>query len=160
MPYIDGRLVVGSGYDIVEGGRQHKIPYMIGSTSHDMMPPILYSMAKDWCERQDTPAYSWYFERKLPGDNHGAWHSSDLWYWFGTLENGWRPFNDKDYALSDLMTTYLTNFAKTGDPNGKGLPAWEIGEGSIRLGGKKNEMGEPSKLKMTWTMLTNHAPGE
>ena len=71
-----------------------------------------------------------------------------------------RPFGDKDHDLSDLMTTYLTNFAKTGDPNGAGLPAWEIGEESICLGGKKNQMGKPSKLKMTWTMLTNHAPGE
>ena len=160
MPYIDGRLVVGKAADLVEQGRHHKIPYMIGSTSHDMMPPILYSMAKGWCDKQETPAYSWYFERMLPGDNHGAWHSSDLWYWFGTLENGWRPFGDKDHDLSDLMTDYLTNFAKTGDPNGEGLPAWEIGEESICLGGKKNQMGKPSKLKMTWTMLTNHAPGE
>lgn len=160
MPYIDGRLVVGSGHDIVEQGRQHKIPYMVGSTSHDMMPPFLYSMATKWCEKQETPAYSWYFERMLPGDNHGAWHSSDLWYWFGTLENGWRPFEERDHAISDLMTDYLTNFAKNGDPNGEGLPAWEMGEESICIGGKKDKMGKPSKLKMTWTMLTNHAPGE
>ena len=160
MPYIDGRLVVDTGANLVEQGRHHKIPYLVGSTSHDMMPPLLYSMATKWCELQQTPAYSWYFERMLPGDNHGAWHSSDLWYWFGTLDNCWRPFNDKDYELANIMTDYLTNFAKTANPNGEGLPAWTEDGGSIRLGGKKNEMGTPSKLKMTWTMLTNHAPGE
>ena len=161
MPYIDGRLVVGAGSDIVAQGRHHKIPYMIGSTSHDMMPPILYSMATKWCkEQEEAPAYSWYFERMLPGDKHGAWHSSDLWYWFGTLRNGWRPFKEKDYALADDMATYLTNFAKTGNPNGGNLPEWETGDQSMMLGGRKNKMGNPSKLKMTWTMFTNHAPGE
>ena len=161
MPYIDGRLVVGAGSDIVAQGRHHKIPYMIGSTSHDMMPPILYSMATKWCkEQEEAPAYSWYFERMLPGDKHGAWHSSDLWYWFGTLRNGWRPFKEKDHALADDMATYLTNFAKTGNPNGGNLPEWETGDQSMMLGGRKNGMGNPSKLKMTWTMFTNHAPGE
>ena len=161
MPYIDGRLVVGAGSDIVAQGRHHKIPYMIGSTSHDIMPPIIYSMATKWCkEQEEAPAYSWYFERMLPGDKHGAWHSSDLWYWFGTLRNGWRPFKEKDYALADDMATYLTNFAKTGNPNGGNLPEWETGDQSMMLGGRKNGMGNPSKLKMTWTMFTNHAPGE
>ncbi len=161
MPYIDGKLVVETGTNMVAQGRYHKIPYMIGSTSHDIIPPILNSMAIKWCKLQEEiPAYSWYFERMLPGDNHGAWHSSDLWYWFGTLRNGWRPFTEKDYALADDMTTYLTNFAKTGDPNDDRLISWESGERSLRLGGRKHEMGSPSKLKMTWTMLTNHAPGE
>ena len=160
MPYIDGRLIVGSGASLLEQGRHKKIPYMVGSTSHDMMPPFLYSMAKNWCQAQEIPAYSWYFERMLPGDKHGAWHSSDLWYWFGTLENGWRPFTERDEEISDLMTDYLTNFAKTGDPNGEDLPTWETGEESMRLGGKKDKMGKPSTLKQVVTMLTNHAPGE
>ena len=160
MPFIDGNLVVGSGAEILERGEHHKIPYMLGSTSHDMMPPILYSMAKKWCQAQEIPAYSWYFERMLPGDKHGAWHSSDLWYWFGTLKNGWRPFEEKDFALSDLMTDYLVAFARTGNPNCEGRPEWTSGKESIRLGGAKEEMGKPSTLKQIVTMLTNHAPGE
>ena len=48
-PCIDGELVVGTGCDILAKGQQHHIPYMIGTTSHDVMPPILYSMAKKWC---------------------------------------------------------------------------------------------------------------
>ena len=159
-PVVDGRLIVGAGASLLEQGRYHKIPYMAGSTSHDIIPPVIYSMATKWCQAQEVPAYSWYFERMLPGDKHGAWHSSDLWYWFGTLENGWRPFTERDYEIADLMTDYLTNFAKTGDPNGEYLPTWETGKESICIGDKKSKMGKPCTLKQVVTMLTNHAPGE
>lgn len=167
-PCIDGVFLTESAVDTVAAGKQKNIPYMTGTTSHDMMPPILFSMAKDWTLTQNKqgkqPSYTWFFDRMLPGDNCGAWHSSDLWYWFGTLANGWRPFEEKDYAISDQMVSYLTNFAKTGNPNDGTLLTWEpvgqtqdkvlcIGEGDTR-------MGKPSKLKLTITMLTNKAVGE
>ena len=120
FPCIDGELVVGGGLEMLARGEQHPIPYMIGTTSEDMMPPILYSMAKKWCKKQSTDAYLWYFNRNLPGDNHGAWHSSDLWYWFGTLENCWRPFTEKDYALAEEMSSRLCAFASSGNPNAHG----------------------------------------
>src|SRR5690606_28663723 len=33
-------------------------------------------------------------------------------------------WTDADRRLSDQMMTYWSNFAKTGDPNGSGLPQW------------------------------------
>ena len=163
-PCIDGRLVVGNGTELLAAGKQHKISYMAGVTSEDMMPPILFSMSRDWCAVQTEKSYVWFFDRQLPGDDCGAWHSSDLWYWFGTLANGWRPMEEKDQNLSDRMTDYLANFCKFGDPNGAGLPAWLpcdqgqkkalcMGEGPIR-------MEKPKMLKLLKTMLTNKAVGE
>jgi len=164
FPCIDGRLVTGTGADLLAKDMQHKIPYMAGVTSEDMMPPILFSMAKKWNGAQSTPAYTWYFDRQLPGDENGAWHSSDLWYWFGTLPNCWRPMEEKDYELSNQMTDYLCNFAKTGNPNDENLPVWETAATEknkvMNFGEQPTGMRKPSKAKMILTMLTNKAVGE
>ncbi len=164
FPVLDGRFVVGTGVDLLKAGKQKAISYMAGSTSEDVMPPIIYQMAKDWCAAQSKPSYAWFFDRRLPGDENGAWHSSDLWYWFGTLPNCWRPMTKKDFDLSGQMTDYLTNFCKYGDPNGAGLTAWlPMGKRQkkvLRLGEQDTHMGKADLLKLTKTMLTNKAVGE
>ena len=55
----------------------------------------------------------------------GAFHSSELWYMFGTLGRCWRPMEQHDYDLSAKMVEYWTNFAKNGNPDGEGLPQWK-----------------------------------
>lgn len=78
----------------------------------------------------EHPVYRYYFALPSPGDPHhpkamGAFHSDDIEYVFGTLKSRlgahWRP---EDYRLSKQMVDYWTNFAKTGNPNGAGLPKW------------------------------------
>ena len=156
---------VTDGHFAVAGGKPRNIPYMAGSTSHDMAPPILQSMARKWISAREKPSYTWFFDRMLPGDDCGAWHSADLWYWFGTLENCWRPMEDKDFALSDQMTDYLCSFARTGDPNmAARLPTWIASDRSQKrvlcMGEKDTQMGKPNLLKLIITMLTNKAVGE
>jgi para-nitrobenzyl esterase len=165
FPCIDGRLVVGSGTKLLAEGAQHHIPYMAGSTSEDMMPPILFSMSRKWNAVQPVPSYTWYFDRQLPGDDCGAWHSADLWYWFGTLEKGWRPWEQKDIDLSEQMVAYLCNFVRCGNPNKSGeLPTWiasDKGQKRVLCMGERNTaMKKPGMLKMIKTMLTNKAVGE
>lgn len=170
FPCKDGRLIVGTGVELLKDSKQHMIPYMTGVTSEDMMPPILYDMAAKWVSAQPVPSYLWFFDRQLPGDEAGAWHSSDLWYWFGTLDNCWRPFVEKDKELSEQMVTYLMNFVRSGNPgggetpSGKELPEWKAASAiqpqSMHLGEGKTKMDKPNKLKMIKTMLTNKAVGE
>ena len=165
FPCMDGRLVVGTGIELLSAGKQHKIPYMAGSTSEDMMPPILLGMSRDWCAAQPECSYTWFFDRQLPGDENGAWHSSDLWYWFGTLGNCWRPMEQKDYDLSEQMVSYLCNFVRSGNPNKGGeLPTWIASDKNQKrvlcLGEKETGMRKPSTLKLIATMLTNKAVGE
>lgn len=160
-PCIDGELIVRAEHETFARGEQHQIPYLIGSTSHDVVPPILYSMAKKWCKNQRAPSYLWFFERNLPGDDHGAWHSADLWYWFGTLDNSWRPFTDKDRALAEEMSSRLCAFAETSDPNVHDYVAWHpCKKNALMLGDNDTKEASPSTLKLWKTMFTNEAPGE
>jgi len=53
----------------------------------------------------------------------GAHHGVDLAYVFGNLEEP-GAYTDTDQALSRTVMGYWVNFAKSGDPNGPGLPAW------------------------------------
>lgn len=72
---------------------------------------------------------------------------------------------EADRALSDQMTDYLCNFARTGNPNQSGkLPTWIASDKNqtrvMRLGGKATAMGRPATAKLIYTMLTNKAVGE
>ncbi|MGA2184194.1 MAG: carboxylesterase family protein [Bryobacteraceae bacterium] len=58
------------------------------------------------------------------GESRGAYHSAEIEFVFGALPSKNLPWGPEDTKLSDLMSTYWSNFAKTGDPNGEGLPKW------------------------------------
>ena len=146
---------------IKEKAEPKKIPYMIGSTSHDIAPAFLHPMTRKWGAKKE--AYVWHFERMLPGDDKGAWHSSDLWYWFGTLKNCWRPMEEKDYTLSNEMSSYLCNFVKYGNPNGENLPLWNKCKGRkdvMIFGDKETHSGKPPMAKLIKITLTNKPVGE
>jgi para-nitrobenzyl esterase len=76
-----------------------------------------------------SPVYRYHFELAAPPSKFHpesfSHHSGEIDYVFGTLDTrqecAWRP---EDRKLSEQMMGYWTNFAKTGDPNGPGLPEW------------------------------------
>ena len=73
-----------------------------------------------------TPARLYYFTRRAPGPaaaRLGAFHALEIAYVFGNF--AWPfPWEDADRQLSDAITSYWVNFARTGDPNASGLVPW------------------------------------
>ena len=59
-----------------------------------------------------------------PGRRRGNAHAADVPYVFGMVDgNGYEAI---DRAMSAVIQTYWTDFAKTGNPNGAGVPAWPV----------------------------------
>lgn len=129
-PHIDGWLLPASTDELALNGNIPDISYMIGSTGDDIGgSSLLQESGARWCENQlklgRTPAYFYFFDRKLPGDDAGSFHSSELWYVFETYPRCWRPWEEHDKELSEIMSTYWANFVKMGNPNGPSVPRWE-----------------------------------
>jgi para-nitrobenzyl esterase len=124
----------------------------------------MYLWALERAKSAKTPVFTYYWTYPLPGPNvdvYGAFHTSEVPYLLNTLSMSPRPFTALDHRLADLFSTYIVNFATSGDPNGGGLPRWlpvapdmtetlEIGEraGMIPIA------GSPEKLALLRASLT------
>ncbi|MBQ6389036.1 MAG: carboxylesterase family protein [Mogibacterium sp.] len=128
QPGIDGKIIPKQPQKVVRERSYLDVPMIVGVTSQDFMPYIIYDMAIGWAMKHvrhgRAPVYGYMFDRALPGNSFRAFHGSDLWYMFGNMDKCWRPFKKIDYQLKDLMVHYVANFVKHGTPNGDGLPYW------------------------------------
>jgi para-nitrobenzyl esterase len=87
---------------------------------------------------------------------YGAGHGSEVSYVFNMLNarRGATEATPEDEKLAQIMNGYWTNFAKTGNPNGEGLPVWPLYNTrkeeilDIELDGKTVGKSDPRKARL------------
>ncbi len=117
-----------------------------------------------WARRQrhwSPQVYTYCFTHVMPWPKHpnyGAYHSSELPYAFNNLARVHRPWTAADARVAREMSTYWTNFAKRGDPNGPQLahwPAFRAQPLTMRLGAHAGPMplASPAAFRFWRTQL-------
>ena len=146
---IDGWIIPEDESITFEEGRQNPVDLIVGSNKDEQNSfggNIAFRNTEMWAarlfaERQTAlakRAYWYVFTHEPPVDpgvrNLKATHATEIPYVFNNLaaprsipdlsSPRLASASEKDRALADMISSYWVNFAKTGDPNGKGLPEW------------------------------------
>jgi carboxylesterase type B len=112
-----------------------------------------------WAElmtRTGAPAYLYYFDRTppaRPGETPlGAVHTAEIVYFRNMLDTVDRPWTQHDRQLADRMSSYLVNFAVTGNPNSKRLAKWPVYKAGevMELGDHIGPISTPDARELQW----------
>lgn len=121
-----------------------------------------------------APVYQYHFEQipkskpgamigPVPASAAGSRHACEIEYVFQTLKLAHEdvPWADDDFKVSESTATYWTNFVKTGNPNGPGVPDWPQYESKssyaiMHLSGK-NLGAAPDTVRSRYEFLDSYS---
>lgn len=129
-PFVDGKVLVDLD-EAYAAGRFARVPMMIGATSADIggKSGFMIAGARDastLLAEKGLPI--WHYRFSYVADSigqPGAQHAAEIPYFFDTVSIKYGDATtQKDTTVGELVSTYLVNFVKTGNPNGPGLTFW------------------------------------
>ncbi len=100
--------------------------------------------ADEWRRATGQSVYTYFWTHAPPGpdrERRGAYHESEINYIFNNLYATDRPWGDDDYRIADIMSSYWTNFATSGNPNGRQLSRWPVADGTPHVMQLGDEFG-------------------
>lgn len=131
-----------------------------------------------WMDMQvktgNAPVYQYHFEQipkykpgqkigSVPAEEAGSRHACEIEYVFETLKLAHEDVTwaEDDFKVSEAMATYWTNFVKSGNPSGGGLPDWPQYKGKdgytiMHLSGK-NLGAAPDTVRARYEFLDAHS---
>jgi para-nitrobenzyl esterase len=138
-PFADGRIAV-NGITAYRSGAFAHVPMIVGATSGDIGGPTGYMIAgakriAQTLSAAGVPVYEYRFsyvaDSVRTAETTGAAHASDIPFFFHTEDVKYgEGASARDRGVGSTISSYIVNFARTGDPNGAGLPAWPRYEGA------------------------------
>jgi para-nitrobenzyl esterase len=125
------RVGYGAHADAILAAYSHTTDAQATRASKDLASDTMFhwnmfTWAALQAQNGKAPAYAYWFHRPTAADPDGSGHGSEVPLVFANEDHraGRPAWTDKDKALSKELQGYWVNFAKSGDPNGAGLPRW------------------------------------
>ena len=129
-PFVDGNIAVDAS-DAYRTGRFARVPMMIGATSADFGGKTGFMVGgarilSAAIAEHGVPVYAYRFSYVAESlGQPGAQHATDIPFFFDTQAIKYaEKTTARDNAMGKTISTYLLNFARTGNPNGAGLTEW------------------------------------
>jgi len=107
-----------------------------------------------------APTYRYFFDHRPPAPatsltplaSNGVFHTAEITYVFDNLQVRDWPWTQEDRRRAEIVSTYWTNFAKTGNPNGPRVPEWpaykaQAGGQVMRFGDEASAGPDPHQAR-------------